>query len=136
MKTPLIAKGLVSVACLLAALGRSAAQQPPLYLVDTPFDPPTHTSIYAVNPTTGTMTLRADIGATYSPVFALAAASGTLLYAAGTEPSGTCPGAAACLLLRIELDPNSTVPLSVTNIGPFRLGVTTIGEVVGMSFRA
>src|SRR5262249_2640464 len=58
---------------------------PPLFLVDSPFDPPALTRVYVVDPTTGVMTLRADPGNAYTPALALAAASETVLYSAATD---------------------------------------------------
>ena len=82
------------------------------------------------------MTLRADLGSAYTPALALAAASETVLYAAGTDPSGTLCLGSACLLLKIVLDPGSTTPLSVTAVGPFHAGALPVGEITGMAFRA
>ncbi len=120
----------------LAAIGSGSAT-PPLFLADTPFDPPASNRIYEVDPATGVLTLRADLGPDYSPMLGLAAASGTVLYAIGSDNSGTvCAGEGfACLLLRIELDPFSTVPASVDVIGPVTVGGVQVDELTGLSFR-
>src|SRR5437867_2881239 len=77
----------------------------PLYLVDSPFDPPAPTSIYTVDRGTGVMTLRADLGSAYTPSLALSAASETVLYAGASDPTGTLCQGSSCLLLKIVLDP-------------------------------
>jgi outer membrane protein assembly factor BamB len=125
----------VLVSALVAA--SIARAQAPLYLVDSPFDPPQVTAIYAVDPATGTMTLRAAVGSAYTPVLGLAAADGTTLYAAGTDNSlRVCDGdIIGCLLLKIVLDPSSTVPVSVEVVGPIRRGTAPLGGVTGMTFR-
>jgi len=110
----------------------------PLYLVNAPFDPPDTTSIYEVDPTTGAMTLRAEIGTEFTPVLALAAADGHVLFASGTDNAGTrCAGLPdSCLLLRIVLDETSTTPESVEIVGPFRDGQQSVAGIVGMTFRS
>jgi hypothetical protein len=123
------------VLALIAAT--EAAADPPLFLVDSPFDPPAITTIYSVDPATGAMTVRADVGSTYTPLLGLAAVDGRTFYAAGTDNTGTlCPVQPFnCLLLEIVLDPASTVPASVELIGPFRNGTTPVAGIVGMTFR-
>src|SRR5262249_25234943 len=107
-------------------------------LVDTPFDPPENVTIYTVDPATGVLTIRAELGNVYKPILGLAAVDATTLYATGSENSGNLcgPSKAGCLLLKIVLDATSTVPLSVQVIGPIRLGTTPIGGIVGMNFRS
>ncbi|HEX6852713.1 MAG TPA: thrombospondin type 3 repeat-containing protein [Candidatus Polarisedimenticolaceae bacterium] len=114
-----------------------ARAQAPLYLVDSPFDPPTVTTIYAVDPITGLLTARGSIGSAYTPILALAAADGTTLYAAGTDNAGAvCRGSTfSCLLLKIVLDPVSTIPTSVEVVGPIENGTTPLAGVAGMTFR-
>ena len=120
----------------LAAIFVAHADEP-LFLVDTPFDAPANVTIYTVDPATGALTVRAEVGNTYGPFLGLAAADATTLYATGTENTGnTCgPSKAGCLLLKVVLDPASTVPVSVQVVGPIRHGTTPLGGVVGMSFR-
>ena len=130
---------LVAVCLLVAGLWTGPARaDTPLFLVNGPFDPPDITSIYEVDPTTGTLTLRAEIGTGYTPVYALAAADGRVLYAAGTDKTGTlCSGASdACLLLKIVLSATSSTPESIDVIGPFHAGSQFVTEVVGMTFRS
>ena len=123
----------------LALVAASAARaDAPLFLVDSPFDPPQVTTIYSVDPATGAMTPVADLGSAYTPVLALAAADGRTLYAAGSDNTGTiCQGnPMTCLLLKIVLDPASTTPASVQVIGPMQSAGDPVGGVVGMSFRS
>jgi hypothetical protein len=123
-------------ALLFFAMNTIASQNTaPLFLVDTPFDPPMISRIFLLDPLSGDMALKADLGTEWSPVFGLAAASETVLYATGTDTSGTLCASDGCLLLRIELDPNSTVPLSITEIGAVEASSQVIGKVTGLSFR-
>jgi hypothetical protein len=130
--------GSVAITVTLACVAASGARaQAPLFFVDSPFDPPQITMLYTVDPTTGAMTRRAELGSAYTPMLGLAAVDGTTLYAAGTDNTGTlCTGDTfSCLLLKIVLDPVSTVPISVEVIGPVEDGTTPVGGIVGMSFR-
>jgi hypothetical protein len=106
-----------------------------LFLMDAELEP-NPTRVYSVNPA-GQLTLRATLDPTYTPCFALAAASATDLYAACTDTvadaDGTCIN---CLLLRIVLDPLSSTPISITNIGRIKQGNDPIEAFVGLSFRA
>jgi hypothetical protein len=92
-----------ALAILLFALPASAET---VLLVDSPFDQGTvlqPTRIYDLDPTNGALTLKADLGPTYTAVLGLAAASGTELYALGSDNGpNPCFG---CLLLRVVLDP-------------------------------
>ena len=108
-----------------------------LFLADTPFGTPTSNRIYSVVPTTGAMTLVADVGPDYTPILGLAAADDTTLFAIGTDNSGTiCTGTGfACLLLRIEIDPSSTVPKSVVVVGPVTMDGQQVDELTGLNFR-
>ena len=116
----------------LDALGEEEA---PLYLMDSPFDEPMITRIYAVDPADGELTLRADLGTAYSPFFALAAADENVLYAAGTDNTGTLCSSLGCLLLRITLDPASTTPAEITVVGSMAAGGENLGKVTGLTFR-
>lgn len=109
----------------------------PLFLADTPFVSSTGNSIYTVDPATGVMTLRADLGTTYEPILGLAAADGTVLYATGTDNAAAyCTGDGfACLLLRIELDPFSTAAATTTVIGAVRQAGVQVPEISGLTFR-
>jgi hypothetical protein len=122
----------------LALIAATAAHaEPPLFLVDSPFDPPAVTTIYTVDPSTGAMTARGHVGNAYTPILGLAAVDGRTFYAAGTDNAGTvCTGPTFnCLLLKIVLDPASTVPTSVEVIGPFRHGTEQVAGIVGMTYR-
>lgn len=128
--------------CLCLGLGVGlgkpalATAPAPLFLIDSPFDPPALTRIYAVDPATGALSLRADLGSTYTPSLALAAASESVLYAGATDPTGTLCQGSSCLLLKVTLDPLSTVPQSITVVGPFHEGAMAIGEITGLTFRS
>jgi hypothetical protein len=110
----------------------------PLFLADTPFVSSTGNSIYTVDPVTGVMTRRADLGTTYQPILGLAAADGTVLYAAGSDNAAEyCDGDGfACLLLRIELDPFSPAATTTTVVGAVRQFGVQIPEITGLTFRS
>jgi hypothetical protein len=116
--------------------GASSAAEP-LFFIDTPFDSPIDISIYTVDPLTGELTLRADLGPAYGPALGLAAADGTVLYAiASDNGQGICePPGFSCLLLRIALSPFSTVPDSVSVVGPIRVGGAQLADLTGLTFR-
>ena len=126
----------VSLGSLLATTAAEA--DPPLFFTDTPFDPPADVAIYTVDPSTGVLTLRANLGPAYGPIYGLAAVDDRTLYATGTDNAHTvCPGSGeACLLLRIELGPNATTPATVTVVGPVVVGTAVVGEITGLTFRA
>ncbi len=122
----------------LVSLATPAAGALPLLLVDTPFDEPTASKIYTVDPGTGALSLRSDAGVAYAPILALAAADGRTLYAVGADNGGGfCPegSRSGCLLLRIELGPTAADPPSVTLIGPVLAGGVVVSDVVGFTFR-
>jgi hypothetical protein len=76
-------------ALLLALVAATASQAAaPLFFVDSPFDPPAITTIYTVDPATGVMTVRAQVGSEFTPLFGIAAVDGRTLYASGTDNSG------------------------------------------------
>src|SRR5262249_23187810 len=139
-----VLKALLTGGMGLLQVGMVAASPPslpesgplPLFLVDSPFDPPALTRVYVVDPTTGVMTLRADLGNAYTPALALAAASETVLYSAATDPTGTVCQGNSCLLLKLVLDPGAATPPSITVVGPIHQGAATVGEVTGLTFRA
>jgi hypothetical protein len=112
-----------------------AQEQPPLYLIDTPFVAPIVAGVYEVDPVTGVMELKADLGETYSPFFGLAAASKTVLYGTGTDNTATICTEPGCLLVRIEIDPASTVPTALVVIGPVATDTAIIGAITGLTFR-
>ncbi len=117
--------------------GPAAAQTPPpLYLVDSQFSPP-ETRIFLLDPSTGALTLRADLGNAYTPVLGMAVASGTVLYLSGTDTSAEnfCQADVACMLIRVVLDPLSTTPAEVTVIGPILEDGLVLSGITGMTFR-
>ena len=85
--------------------------------------------------TTGIMDLKADLGEIYSPFFGLAAANDAVLYATGTDTTGTICPSTACLLVRIVLDSASTVPAELSVIGPVTSDGTVITEFTGLTYR-
>jgi hypothetical protein len=119
------------VAATVAAWSIASASDPPLYLVDTPFDP-LPSGIYLVQPATGAMTLRASLDVSLGPILGLAAANESVFYASG----GDAKGCFNCFLWRITLAPGSTVPQEVLPIGPFLDGTTPVDGVTGMTFRS
>ena len=132
------------LALLLLCLGSSAVHaDPPLFLVDSPFEsPPVYppTRIYSVNPANGQLSLKGDMGGTYTPCLALAAASSNVFYAAcsdhdGVEVDGddTC---FTCELVKVVLNPLSTTPSSITNIGRVNQAGTMVDLITGMTFRS
>ena len=119
------------------AVLQAAAPSQKLFLVDTHFTPPC-TRIYEVDPATGVLTLRADLGETYSPVLSMAAADARTLFLAGNDTSGAnqCGGQAACLLLKVVLDDDSTDPQEVEEVGFITAGGAIAASFTGMSFRS
>lgn len=124
------------LACLLAAFPATAGD-PPLFLADSQFDD-LATRIFVVDPSTGDLTLRADLGAVHTPILGMAAADGTVVYAAGTDttPENRCEGLRACLLLRVSLDPGLPEGSAVEEIGVIRTESGVVAEIVGMTFRS
>ncbi|HET9299950.1 MAG TPA: hypothetical protein VFO11_08395, partial [Candidatus Polarisedimenticolaceae bacterium] len=106
-----------------------------VFLVDSPFDQMgiQPTRIYDLDPATGTLTLKADLGNTYTPVLGLAAASGTEFYAIGSDNSVETP-CFACVLLHIVVTPPSTTP-QVTAIGHVRAGGEEVSAFTQLAFR-
>jgi thrombospondin type 3 repeat protein len=121
----------LSVLCGLTTAHASS----PLFLVDSTFGA-NASSIYRVDPATGALTKVADLGSTYSPLFGLAAAGSGVLYAAGNDngPTAACGPQLGCLLLRIQLDPSSTTPLSVPVVGVVQQGGTIVKGITGLTF--
>jgi hypothetical protein len=119
-------------------LAGAARADAPLFLINGPFDAPDVTGIFQVDPATGALLVRAEIGTDYTPVYALAAADGRVLYAAGSDNTGMlCSGPSdACLLLKIVLSESSTTPESLEVVGPFHTGSEFVTEIVGMTFRS
>ena len=121
-------------------LSSSALADPSVFLVDSPFDDASGvrqpTRVYRVDLGSGTLTLAADLGDTYTPVLGLAAANGTVLYGIGsdnsTDPSLNC---FSCMLIKIVLDPGSTTPASLTAVGRLMSNGTTVHNFTAMSFR-
>ncbi len=128
---------IVLLLALLPAVAEAAAPSQKLFLVDSHFTPPT-TRIYEVNPATGVLTLRADLGETYTPVLSMAAADAHTLYLAGTDnsPANLCAGQAACLLLRVVLDDVVPIPQEVEEIGFIMAGGAIASSFTGLSFRS
>lgn len=124
-----------ALAAIAVVVSPVAASDAPLFLIDSTFGGAT-TAIYRVVPETGALSPVAELGVEYTPALALAAASATTLYAAGTDGRGSteCMGLRSCLLLRIELTGDKAFP-SVTVVGPIRDSAGVIDEVTGLSFR-
>jgi hypothetical protein len=125
------------VSALLASGPAAAQTNPSLYLVDGQFSG-LWTRIFRVDAASGALELRADLGTTYTPMLGMAAASRTTLYLTGTDtgPDDQCGASIACLLLRVELDPLSTVPAVVEVIGTIREGGSVLGGITGLTFRS
>lgn len=113
----------------------AAAAASPLYLADSTFSTNLST-IYQVDPQTGALTSVADLGTAYTPILSLAAAGSGVLYAVGNDnsPTAACGPQLGCLLLRIQLDPVSTIPLSVAIVGIVKQGGTTVNGITGLTF--
>ena len=123
------------VLCWIAS--GAAVAEAPLYLADSTFGSNV-TTIHQVDTATGSLTLRADLGTAYTPVFGLAAADSSLLYLAGTDtgPTNRCSFLPGCLLIKVRLDPGSTVPLEVTEIGVVTGPSGTVTGLTGLTFDA
>jgi hypothetical protein len=136
MDTPKVLGSLALLLVLSPGAVLAAAPSEKLFLVDTRFIPPT-TRIYEVDRTTGVLTLRAELGETYSPVLAMAAADARTLYLAGTDtsPANLCDSQAACLLLKVVLDDDSTVPQEVEEVGFITTGAGIATSFTGLTFR-
>lgn len=122
--------GALAMALAGAAAPGSPAAEPPLFLVDSPFDP-VNSGIYLVDRTTGALTLRASIDVSYGALLAMAAANERVLYVSGTDAFGCF----SCFLYRVTLDPLSTTPSEIVPIGPFVAGGVPVSGVSGMTFR-
>ncbi|MCI0658219.1 MAG: DUF4394 domain-containing protein, partial [Acidobacteria bacterium] len=129
---------LVAVLALLisGASGISATEPGHLFLIDTPFSPPV-TRIYEVDPASAALSLKGDLGLSYSPVLGMAAADALTFYIAGTDtsPSDACLGLRSCLLVKVVLDPVSPTPASVQVIGVIQQGGNVVTEITGLTFR-
>jgi slime mold repeat-containing protein len=129
---------LVAVLALLisSASGISATEAGHLFLVDSPFSPLV-TRIYEVDPASAALTLKGDLGLSYTPVLGMAAADALTFYIAGTDttPSNACEGLRSCLLLKVVLDPGSPTPASVQLIGVIQQGGNVVTEITGLTFR-
>ena len=84
---------LVLSTCVLTILAASPPAapaspptSPPLFLVDSTFDDSV-TTIHTVDPLTGELVLRADLGTTFTPILGLAAASDSVLFVAASDHS-------------------------------------------------
>jgi hypothetical protein len=127
---------LVVLAALAVGASAPADAEPTLYLVDSQFGN-LLTRIFEVEASTGALTVRADLGTIYTPLLGLAAASRLVLYAAGSDTTSAdlCAGNSACLLIRVELDPLSTLPAVVTVVGPITENGQALGGITGLTFR-
>jgi hypothetical protein len=132
----LVPKTAVLLLLLLVFTPARAQEVPSLYLVDSQFGD-LQTRIFRVDASSGALELRADLGTTYTPVLAMAAAGRNVFYLAGTDtgPGNLCGGNVACLLLRVELDPLSTNPILVQIIGTITEGGAMRAGITGMTFR-
>ncbi|HEU5181865.1 MAG TPA: hypothetical protein VFW45_13840, partial [Candidatus Polarisedimenticolia bacterium] len=117
-------------------LGSASLAQPSLYLIDTTFSG-SLTRVYGVNPANGVLQLKADLGTAYSPVLAMAAANARTLYLAASDntPTNRCATDVSCILLRVDLDPSSTIPALVQEIGVITEDGLTRPGMTGLTFR-
>jgi hypothetical protein len=124
------------LACICGVRGSSADDTGRLFLVDSQFIPPV-TQIFEVDPNSAVLALKADLGLTYTPVLGMAAADARTFYLAATDtsPSNLCQGARSCLLLKVVLDPGSTTPALVQQIGVVTDAAGVVPEITGMTFR-
>ena len=122
--------GLLALLLALPSGAEASAPSQKLFLVDSHFTPG-YTRIYELNPITGVLSLRGDLGESYTPVLSMAAADARTLYLAGTDTSSgnQCGGESACLLLKVVLDEVSTIP-QVEEVG----FITTAGGTIATSF--
>jgi hypothetical protein len=127
---------IAALSVLQVGAASPAGAGPTLYLVDSQFGNLV-TRIFEVEASTGALTVRGDLGTAYTPLLGLAAASRLVLYASGTDTSSSdlCAGNFACLLMRVELDPLSTLPAALTVVGPLTENGLTLGGITGLSFR-
>jgi len=129
-------------ASMLLCLGSLSAVRAdtPLFLVNSPFDDVNGlqpTRIYAVDRTTGALTLVGDLGSVNTPVLGLAAASGTEFYAVGSDPVDDADGVCfSCVLLHVVLDPGSPTPASIVVVGRMRSAGVTVETMTGLTFRS
>ncbi len=128
---------LAGLGCLTQTLGSAPGfAQPSLYLIDGTFSG-SLTRIFSVDPTSGIMQLKADLGTAYTPVLAMAAANATTLYLAASDnsPTSRCGPNVSCILVRVDLDPSSTIPALIQEIGVITEDGTTRPGMTGLSFR-
>ena len=128
---------LAGLGCLAQGLGSTPSlAQPSLYLIDGTFTG-SLTRIFSIDPTTGVLTLKADLGNAYTPVLGMAAANSTTLYMAASDntPSARCGNNVACILLRVDLDPSSTIPALIQEIGIITEDGSTRPGMTGLTFR-
>jgi hypothetical protein len=134
-RVPVRWAGILSAALagLVFALPSRAAS---LHLVDSSFDAPPVSRLFLVDPSTGDLTLEADLDSSYGPYLGLAALDATRFYMTGTDAS--CgPELQGCILLEVELTPPSTIP-TITPLGTITdagTGLILIG-VVGLTYRS
>ena len=114
-----------------------AQANPSLYLVDSQFTG-LQTRIFQVDPATGALVVRGELGTTYTPALGMAAASRTVLFLSVTDtgPENRCQGNVACLLIRVDLDPLSTTPALVQEIGTITEGGSMLAGITGLTFRS
>ena len=130
----------ITLAVILLAIASTtmiaAEGSPSLFLVDGTFQG-LWSRIFQVDPDSGALQLRADLGTAYTPMLGMAAASGTILYLTGSDggPDDLCAGDIACLLIRVELDPLFTTPTLVQVIGPLMVGGVMVPGITGLTFR-
>src|SRR5262245_4595572 len=96
---------LVAALALLFSGASELSATPPsdaghLFLIDSQFSPLV-TRIYEVDPASAALSLKGDLGLSYTPVLGMAAADALTFYLAGTDttPTNACEGLRSCLLL-------------------------------------
>ncbi len=132
---------LIAAFALLISGASEVSATPPsddghLFLIDTPFSPQV-TRIYEVDPASAALSLKGDLGLSYSPVLGMAAADALTFYVTGTDtsPLDACQGLRSCLLLKVVLEPGSPTPAEIQLIGVIQQGSSVIPEITGLTFR-
>lgn len=131
----LLGSALVAAAAGVSDARAQATPPPPsLFLSDSTFDT-NLTRVFTVDPGSGAMTLRGDLGTEWTPVLGLAAADKRTLYMTGTDTTATalCGDKRACVLLEVTLDPASSTPTSIQPIGPVTAAGVVVVDIVGLT---
>lgn len=120
-----------AILAIVAVATGSAFAEPPLYLVDSTFNGQL-SRIFRVDTAFGDIHLVADLGNAYTPVFGLAAASESVLFAVGSD--SRCGADTACVLLRVVVDPAGLEPAEVSEIGLIRRSGQVLGGISAVTF--